>query len=176
MSVAKGVHSDTTGMLQFVCAAGLSSWGIARFGVQKAAFSHVDIVLAAGTYDGAPYPHGALLGARDDAIGGQPPGVRIRPPGYEKWIRREVVKVHAPQGPAALAWALREVGARYDDDAILGFLFGQRWHKRGAFICSVLAGNYELRAGAIHGTPANLQGTSPNTLYAMTLAVGGVVQ
>lgn len=151
--------------LHFVRACGLSSWAIARFGVQKPEFSHVDILL----HDGR------LLGARDDAVGGQPPGVWIRPPGYAKWRMEATVtlNVNPVHGGHALAWAMREVGKKYDDDAILGFIFGQRWHKKGAFICSVLAANVLLRAHAIHGTPHNLQGISPNTLYAMSLAVGG---
>lgn len=160
--------------LQFVRASGLSSWLIARFGVQTPGFSHVDIVLPPGTYDGVTYPTGALLGARDDSAGGQPPGVWVRPPNYAKWVRREVLtfKCHPLAAKRAYDWALDEVGQKYDEDAIAGFIFGQRWHKNGDFICSVLAGNFLLRATVIHGTPKDLQGTSPNTLYSDSLAVG----
>lgn len=160
--------------LQFVRARGVSSWLIARFGVQAVGFSHVDIVLPQGTYDGVEYPAGALLGARDDYAGGQPPGVWIRPPNYDKWIRREVLtfRCHPLAAKRAYNWALGEVGKAYDSDCILGFIFGQRWHRDGDWICSVLAGNFLLQATVIHGTPKDLQGTSPNTLYSDSLAVG----
>lgn len=152
--------------LHFVCGYGPFSWLIARFGVQKPEFSHVDIIL----------PDGRLLGARDDAVGGQPPGVWIRPPQYEKWLRQATVTFWVQPDAAArgLAWARGEIGCKYDEDAILGFIFGQRWHRDGAYICSVLAANYLLRCGIIEGTPQNLQGTSPNVLYADSLAVGGI--
>lgn len=160
--------------LQFVRAAGFTSWLIARFGVQKVGFSHVDIVLPPGMYNGVDYPQGGLLGARDDEIGGKPAGVWIRPHDYAKWVRREVVTYtcHPLAANKAYKWAIGEIGQHYDEDAILGFVFGQRWHKNGDFICSVLAGNFLLQASVIHGTPETLQGTSPNTLYADSLAVG----
>lgn len=150
--------------LQFVRARGLFSWMIARFGVQQPGFSHVDIVL----------PDGRLLGARDDAVGGEPAGVWIRPPNYEHWVRRQVLTYlcHPLGVKRAHDWAMGEISKKYDDDAIAGFIFGQRWHRHGDFICSVLAGNYLLHAGILHEDPASLQGTSPNALYAMSLAVG----
>ena len=162
--------------LQFVRARGFSSWLIARFGVQKPGFSHVDIILPPGTYDGVEYERGALLGARDDEAGGKPPGVWIRPPDYAQWVRKEVLTYfcHPLAAKKAYAWALGEVSKKYDEDAIAGFIFGQAWHKKGDYICSVLAGNFLLQASVIHGNPDELQGTSPNTLYSDSLAVGAL--
>jgi hypothetical protein len=163
--------------LHFVCGYGLSSLAIARWGVQVPEFSHVDLVLAPGTYAGVEYPKGALLGARDDAIGDRPPGVWPRPPAYEKWRRQTTVtfKADPSYAQSALEWALNEISHKYDEDAIWSFIFGQRWHKKGAWICSVFGGNFLLRAHIIQGTPRNLQGTPPNTLYAVSLAVGGLI-
>ena len=140
---------------------------IARFGVEKAAFSHVDIVT----------PAGLLLGARDNACGGMPPGVWIRPPGYEKWVREVTVTfdVAGTKYQEAFSWAESQIGAKYDEDAIFGFILGQQLHTKGRWICSVLAGNFLRCADVIKSHPDNLQGVSPNTLFAMSLAVGGVV-
>ena len=153
--------------LHFVCASGLSALAIARWGVAEPEFSHVDIVL----------PDGSYLGARDDAIGGKPPGVQIRPPGYEKWIKQATVKLPCDWGALQTAndWALGEVGKKYDEDAILGIILGQRWHKKGAWICSAFAGTYGHKLAFLKDLFLPAQQTAPNMLFAMCGAAGAVI-
>lgn len=153
--------------LQFSRARGLSSWAIARWGVAEPEFSHVDIRLAAGM----------LLGARDNSVGGHPPGVWVRPPNYEGWVRKAIVRIPCSEYARIVAdeWALGERGKRYDEDAIFGMILGQRWHKNGSWICSALAATYLYKAWAVKSLLMPAQEISPNILFAMAGAAGGVV-
>jgi uncharacterized protein YycO len=113
----------------------LSSRAIAWFSAGH--FSHVDAVL----------PDGRLLGARDDHVGGQPPGVRIRPPNYVKWSRRVVMKVpaSAEQTYKFYAFLRDQLGKPYDSEAIWAFAFNRDWRAPDSWICSELqsaAGEY----------------------------------
>lgn len=114
--------------LQFVLGAGLSSRLIAWYGQGYGGWSHVDAIL----------PDGSLLGARSDSIGGQLPGVRIRPQNYERWLRRTVVELPGTSGlvPSWVAWLKRQLGDPYDSEAIWGFIEGKQEHARGHWICS----------------------------------------
>jgi hypothetical protein len=99
---------------------------IAWFGAGQ--FSHVDAVLH----------HGYLMGARHDSLGGKPPGVWARPPGYDKWTRRVVMEVPAtPEQTKAFydfMWA--QEGKPYDSEAIWGFIVGRDWREDDSWICS----------------------------------------
>lgn len=157
--------------LQFVAAAGLLSGAIERWGVSTPGFSHVDIVMSTGW----------LLGARDETITVNgvkyAPGVQLRPPGYATWIRRQIVEfnVAARDLRVANGWARDMIGHKYDEDAILGIIFGQRWHKNGDFICSAFGAGYLRRLSASVKLFEPAQQTSPNTLYAMAGAAGGTL-
>lgn len=114
--------------LQFVLGAGIASRLIAWYGQGYGGWSHVDAIL----------PDGSLLGARSDAVGGQRPGVRIRPQHYERWVRRTVVELPGTAGivPSWVAWLKKQIGDPYDSRAILGFLLGRQSHTSGHWICS----------------------------------------
>jgi hypothetical protein len=121
--------------LQFVCEAALSSQAIAWFSAGH--FSHVDAVL----------PGGQLLGARDDSVGGQPPGVHVRPPNYVGWSRRVVMTVPASpaQSNAFYAFLHKQIGKAYDRAAIWACAFNRDWREPDSWICSELqsaAGEY----------------------------------
>lgn len=92
--------------------------------------SHVDAVL----------PDGRLFGARNDRVGGQPPGVWDRPPDYARWSRRvtAMVGVSAAQRDAFLGFLRRQRGTPYDRLAILGFFVNRDWRDDGAWMCSEL--------------------------------------
>lgn len=154
--------------LQFVLGAGLSSRLIAWYGQGYGGYSHVDAVL----------PNDTLLGARSDAVGGQAPGVRVRPPGYEKWRRRTVVEVPCSEG-RAFAWAevlQRQVGCPYDQQAILGFLFGRREHTKGRWICSALQTHGLKRVHLLHRVPIPDSQVTPDNLFTLvTAGLGGQI-
>lgn len=131
--------------VQFVCENALSSKVIAWF--SQGHFSHVDAVL----------PDGRLLGARDDAIGGQPPGVRIRPSNYAKFARR--VRMGIPATPEQEVRYYKfldaQLGKPYDSEAIWAFVVNRDWRERDSWICS------ELQAAA-----AEYSGRSPKLYLA----------
>ena len=83
--------------------------------------------------------------SRGDRCGGQPSGVRIRPAGYRKWVRRVVFEVPATfaQELAWQAFLIAQVGKPYDGEAILAFAFGRDWREPDSWICS------ELQAAAL---------------------------
>src|SRR5579859_5987874 len=101
--------------LQFVMGRGLSSQAIAWF--SAGTVSHVDAVL----------PDGRLLGARFDKVGGQPPGVRIRPPNYEPWKSRNLytLDVTPVQESRFYDFLTDQLGKPYDFTAIFGFGLGR---------------------------------------------------
>lgn len=172
----QGSYSHGVARIQLVRAPGFMSGAIAYWGGAGGVdrFSHFDIVL----------PDGYLLGARDETIKTDvegyeviPPGVQIRPPGYAKWVARQVVKFYGDtkQIDDAYEWALEMVGHKYDEDAILGIIFGQRWHKNGSFICSAFGTDFMRRCGWLKAVFQPSQRISPNTAYAMAGAGGGIL-
>jgi hypothetical protein len=130
--------------LQFVGSSALSSRLIELKG--GGPYSHVDIVLKDGT----------LLGARSDAVGGQPPGVRIRPPDYESWehIARISIDSLPYQEANAYAFAQAQLGKPYDTTAIIGFIFNRGWREDDSWICSELAIAMVEQAGIYNYPPA----------------------
>jgi hypothetical protein len=114
--------------LQFVCEDNIASQTIAWF--SQGQFSHVDAVL----------PNGDLLGARSDSVGGQPPGVRIRPPGYVQFSRKAVMTLPCSdeQQKQFYAFLNDQLGKPYDSTAIWGFVVNRDWREDDSWICSEL--------------------------------------
>ena len=111
--------------------------------------SHVDTVLRDG-----------LLGARSDALAGVPPGVQIRPPGYEAFERTLTVKLPStPQIEAAFrAFLDAQIGKPYDKLAIAAFAVERDWREPGAWFCSELVAAALEASGwfpALLANPAN---------------------
>lgn len=154
--------------MQFVLGSDLSSRLIAWYGQGYGGFSHVDAVL----------PDGTLLGARNDAIGGQPPGVRIRPPEYEKWANRALVELPATDTQAA-SWQsfLRlQIGDPYDRGAILGFLLGKQDHASGHWICSALQHQALQQIHFLYPSPIPDSQVTPDSLFQLvTSGLGGKI-
>jgi hypothetical protein len=161
--------------LQFVRGKGFSSKLIAWWGNGYDGLSHVDAILSTGE----------CLGARSDIIkpigGGPeiPAGVQIRPPFYEKWDKRVVVSI--PSTPAqanAWDWYLRkQINDGYDTSDIIGLIIGKPIMQSGHWICSA------LQTDALQYEPVGLLGKlgqppqqiTPNTLFEVSLAIGGKV-
>lgn len=118
---------------QFVLGSGASSDIIALAGADH--FSHVDIVVPVGH----PYwPQGGLFGARSDSVGGQPPGLRLRPENYEPWKKRVRFTNDYTDEQEQGVWAFlySQEGKHYDELGILGFITGEDWTTRGNWFCS----------------------------------------
>lgn len=157
--------------LQFVLGAGLSSRLIAWYGNGYRGYSHVDAILRTGE----------LLGARADAIkprmGGKviPPGVQIRPPFYEKWVRRCVVEIDSTR-EEALRWETylrRQEKRPYDTGSILGFILGEELHQAGHWICSAVQREGLEHSGKLPHIVTPPAQTTPNTLFFGVCAIGG---
>lgn len=150
--------------LQFVCEAALSSQAIAWF--SSGHFSHVDCLLDDGT----------LLGARDDAVGGQPPGVRVRPQGYVKWSRRVVMTVPcaADQKKLYHTFLFDQLGKPYDTEAIWAFLFNRDWRARDSWICSELQSAAGEKAGVFPQLYLAANKITPVACALAFSAIGGV--
>lgn len=144
--------------LQFVRGTSLTARAIAWWGNGYGGFSHVDALL----------PDGTLLGARDDAVGGKPPGVQIRPQGYEKWDRKEVVEIatSSQQADVWRSYLRSQIGMQYDKGAIWDFILGrQDLHQAGHWICSALQTGALQAAGLLRRLPVPDQQVSPDALY-----------
>lgn len=116
--------------LQFVGAVDLASHVIEWF--SQGVVAHVDVVM----------DDGSLLGARDDEVGGKAAGVWIRPQNYMAFER--VVRVVLP-APAIIVerfygFCLAQCGKPYDEQGILGFIFGRNWRENDSWFCSELVG------------------------------------
>lgn len=114
--------------LQFACEAALSSQMIAWF--SQGHFSHVDAVLE----------DGRLLGSRNDSVGGQPPGVQIRPPDYVTFSRKVAMTIPATQDQSAAFYDFlaSQLGKPYDTTAIWAFVLNRNWREEDSWICSEL--------------------------------------
>jgi len=153
--------------LQFVLGADWSSKLISWYGQGYGGYSHVDAVLSDST----------LLGARSDKVGGQPPGVQIRPPNYEKWSRRCIVTLAGTQAlqPQWETFLRSQVGLPYDKADIIGLIIGRPLMSQGHWICSA------LQTAALHlvtlfpDMPETPQQVPPNMLLFGVLAIGGKV-
>lgn len=92
-------------------------------------------------------PDETLLGARSDSVGGQPPGVWIRPSGYAKFATTVVMEIPcgAWQTKKYYDFLLAQQGKEYDKRAIYAFALNRDWREPDTWICSELqaaAGEY----------------------------------
>lgn len=128
MLISPGSGSVIT--LQFSATGGLESDAIKLF--SRGWPSHVDAMF--------PGAGGTLLGARSDVIGGQPPGVRIRPLGYETWQHTQVIQLNATpeQEDAFHRFLFAQVGKPYDKIAIAAFAVARDWREPDSWFCSEL--------------------------------------
>jgi hypothetical protein len=155
--------------LQFVLGSGLSSRLISWWGQGYGGYSHVDAVLS----------DGMLLGARSDAVGGVQPGVRIRPPEYEKWHRRCLVTIPATalEDDAWETWLRDHVGLGYDETDILGLILGRPMMTAGHWICSAIQRRVLRVVGKLpQKSPEIDQQCPPNMLLSECVAIGGLYQ
>jgi uncharacterized protein YycO len=154
--------------IQFVCESAIASQTIAWF--SQGHLSHVDAVL----------DNGDLVGARSDSVGGQLPGVRVRPPNYLEFSHRVVMAVpaKATENVAFYSFLRSQLGKPYDKKAILGFLLNRDWREPDSWICS------ELMSAAMEAADILPKGglylaankITPVACALIASAVGGVVQ
>jgi len=149
---------------QFVLGVGLSSRLISWWGQGYNGWSHVDALLA----------DGSCLGARSDVIGNIPAGVQVRPAGYEKWKRRQVLALDcsALQHEAWLEFLNSQIGKGYDQADILGFILGRPMKTAGHWICSALQMDAAVVCGRMPRMDVTPQQVAPNALHFALLAMG----
>lgn len=156
--------------IQAVAAKGFFSWVIETAGYGAHGWSHIDIVL----------PDGRLLGARTDYPVNGKTGVQIRPAGYgaNEWKRRRRVSFKVPAARAADAYAFAEAqtGDPYARDDIWAIATGQPDDPQGRWICSMLAGAFLLKAGAIDDPGMPMSQMNPNCLVACGCSAGGAYE
>lgn len=150
---------------QLVRGAGISSSLIAWQG--SGIYSHADIVL----------PDGRLLGARSDAVGGQPPGVRVRPAFYETWKHRTLFALDATPEQEKLFYdfALAQEGKPYDSRAIVAFLVNRNWRDTAAWFCSELVAASLEHSGRCPHLFTTAQKVTPVGLAMVLSALGAEV-
>lgn len=85
-------------------------------------------------------PDGTLLGARSDSVGGQPPGVWIRPPDYAKFALKVVMEIPcgAWQEKQYYDFLRSQISRPYDKQAIWAFALNRDWRQPDSWICSEL--------------------------------------
>lgn len=151
--------------LQFVLGNSWSSRLIAWYGSGYGGFSHVDAVMQ----------DGSLVGARSDQVGGQPPGLRRRPPQYEHWRMQTLVTFPNTEAlyPAFEKATLAKVGSGYDKADILGFIIGKPLMQPGHWICSAAQADSLAEVGLLHVSPFSPQQITPTSLFLICTAGGG---
>lgn len=154
-------------VLQFVRGTDAGADLIAWF--SHGGYSHVDAVLRDG-----------LLGARSDRLGGRPPGVQVRAPGYVQGCEVLRVEIECPPAMADTfeTFLRAQVGKPYDVEGIAGFIVGRDWRDDSAWFCSELVSaalercsyfEHALSAPTNKITPADLLlAVSVNTLVPHT--------
>jgi hypothetical protein len=150
--------------LQFVCEAALSSEAIAWF--SSGHFSHVDAIM----------PDGTLLGARSDSEGGQPSGVRRRPPGYATFSKCVVMTVPCNDYQACGFYSFLEsqIGKPYDWRAIYAFILNRNWREDDSWICSELVAAAGEASGILPMLYLAANKITPVSCAIAYSAVGGV--
>lgn len=119
--------------VDFLLGPDLSSRFIAWFGDGTGGYSHCASVLSDGRY----------LDARSDWCGDVEPGVHIRMPYTERWIKRRRASLDVTEDEYA-AWEANlraKITDGYGGDDIWDFILGRSGHEDGHWICSALAVN-----------------------------------
>lgn len=150
--------------LQFVEGSGLGAGMIKWFGHGK--YSHVDCVL----------PEGGMLGARSDRVGGKSPGVQVRPAGYTKKEKVELVRIPCTdeQQAAFYNFARSQIGLDYNKIAIVAFFFAADWSDPMQRFCSQLAMMCFQAAGFLQNLTEPSNKIDPDDLRLLISAVWGV--
>jgi hypothetical protein len=152
---------------QFVLGDDLASQVIAWYGQGYGGYSHVDFLM----------PGGGCLGARSDRIAGLPPGVQLRPDGYEKWKERRVLSLPCTdaQLQTAVDFEVAQINDPYDKRDILGLLIGRPISSgSGYWICSALQLAMVRKVGFMPNLSVTPQQCPPNMLAACLEAIGAV--
>jgi hypothetical protein len=148
--------------LRFIRDRGIASTMIAWFGGGE--YSHVDYAM----------PDGTWLGARDDHIGGKPPGVQIRPADYIQPIRQLTLSLRTTpeQDRDHYAFLDSQIDKPYDQRAIWGFIAGRDWMDPGAWICSELQCAAAMSADIMQPLCLTANKITPNDLTLIWSALG----
>jgi hypothetical protein len=148
--------------LRFIRGYGLGSALIAWFGGGE--YSHVDYAM----------PDGTWLGARNDHIGGVPPGVQIRPADYIRPVRQLTLALQTTpeQDRDHYAFLYSQIGKPYDRWAIFGFIFGRNWQDPGDWICSELQCAAAMSADIMQPLCLTANKITPNDLTLIWSALG----
>lgn len=99
-------------------------------------FSHVDTVLPDGNLLGS-----SAQGLNSPVIKGNPQGVAIRPPNYQKWgIRRRMI-LRTDKANAMINWSMTQLGKEFDNTALWDFVGDdfpgiRDWRKPDKWFCS----------------------------------------
>ena len=168
------MNADSWLDISHVANSGWSSKSIEWFGA--GGFSHVDIVVPDWYCDTHNLPRGSLLGARSDSVGGRPPGVEIRPPDYEAWPKRLVLRVPcaAHQAEKGFSWAIRQLHSPYDTPGLISsFILGRNWREEGAWWCSELAVRMLEIGQIIHELPLPVWKITPGDSALVCSSAGG---
>jgi hypothetical protein len=119
--------------VDFLMGPGLLSWTIGRFGQGPGGYSHCASVLKDGRY----------LDARDDKLDGVEPGIHIREPKTEAWIRkrRATLTVTQTEYEDWEANLRAKIGDKYASRDIVGFIVDRMMHRVATYDCSALVVN-----------------------------------
>jgi hypothetical protein len=161
--------------IDFLMGPNTSSKLISWFGQGPGGYSHCAGVLSDGRY----------IDARNDAIAGVPPGVQIRKPESEKWIRkrRATLKVTQAEYKEWEKNARAKIGDAYGRSDIMEFMFDRGKHDPGHYICSAYQINEIQHVSRTFWKPGHLgyipfplwipaHQISPNTCLSILQAVG----
>jgi hypothetical protein len=94
---------------------------------------------------------GRFLDARNDWVGGVPPGIHIRDPDDEEWIRKRRATMQVSQAVYD-DWEgnLRaKIGDAYARRDIVGMIVNKMLHRPGTYDCSALAINAVQHVGLV---------------------------
>lgn len=143
--------------LRFGSRPGFESWLIRWLSAGQ--LSHVDIVM----------PDGRLLGVRPD-------GVKLRD--FSTGPALNVIDIEIDASEAQTAefhrFALEQVGKRYDNRALLGFMLNKPWHDEERWTCSELPAKALMVAGVIPALYLDAPKITPVTLALVVSALPGV--
>jgi hypothetical protein len=126
-------------------------------------------------------PKAEVLDARYDEVGGQQPGVRIRPVSYLKGTERTVLRIPCTpeQRVAWLKAGHGQIGKPYDSRGIWEFLTGDNarrdWRDPSAWFCSEYGIWMLEQAGICPPLPLHVNHITPGAAGLVCGALGGAV-